>query len=81
MRQAITASSTSADGTIESTELTTHDGEPAMEAKVKAPDGYPAHIRVVLADTQLFMLVAHSSQGTEKIYDEMVESLTIGTAV
>jgi hypothetical protein len=77
MRAAVSAGNAAAQGEIASTELTTHAGMPAMEAELEAPDGYPARVLVVLSGSRMFMLVAHSAQGTDQIYDEMVESLQI----
>ena len=39
-----------------------------MTAKFKAPDGYTAHVLVMLSGSRLYMLFVHAKNGTDKLF-------------
>ncbi|MGQ0825645.1 MAG: hypothetical protein ACT4OX_11595 [Actinomycetota bacterium] len=81
MREAIAGGTSAMAGEFESAEVTTHSGLPAMDATLDGPDGHPVRVLVVMSGSRLYILMAHAVQGTEKIFDELVESFSIGLAV
>ena len=57
-----------ANGTLVSKQYITRGGLPAIDAKLKAPDGYSAHVLVLLGGDKLYVLLVHAKTGTDRLY-------------
>ncbi len=57
-----------ANGELVSKERIERGGLPAITAKFKAPDGYSAHVLVMLSGSRLYMVFVHAKNGTDKLF-------------
>jgi hypothetical protein len=62
------------DGELVSKKLFERGGVPAIDAKFKAPDGYSAHIVVMVDGARLYMLFSHAKHGTDRLFKTLDES-------
>jgi hypothetical protein len=61
-------------GELEDTEVTTHEGRPALDVRIKPPDGHPMRARVVTAGNRIYLLAVHAVHGTGKFFEAAVAS-------
>jgi hypothetical protein len=71
----------SVSGDLVSKEHVTRAGLPAIDAKFKAPDGYSAHVMVVLDGSRMYMLFVHAKTGTDRLFRALDESFLPNVAV
>ena len=55
----------------------TRDNLPAMEAHLKAPDGYPMQLLVVASGSTLIVLGVHAKTGTARLFKALEDSLIL----
>jgi hypothetical protein len=62
------------DGALVSKKHIERGGVPGIDAKFKAPDGYSAHIVVLVDGSRLYMLFSHAKTGTDRLFKALDES-------
>jgi hypothetical protein len=77
MESAAASSNSAISGKVEGKQVTTHDGHPALDVTIDAPDGHPMHARLVTSGNRMYVVLAHSVHGTEAFFDELVSSFHI----
>jgi hypothetical protein len=68
------------DAEVVSKERITRGGLPAIDAKLKAPDGYGARALVVLSGSRLYLLFVHAKTGSDRLFNAFNESFVVSPA-
>jgi hypothetical protein len=69
-----------ADAEVISKKRITRGGLPALDAKLKAPDGYGARALVMLSGSRLYLLFVHSKTGSDRLFKAFDESFVVSPA-
>ena len=74
MRSAFASGNSAVSGRLEKQDPVSHEGWPAMDAEIIPPDGHPLLTRIVVVKQRVYVLLAHSVNGTNQFFDELVDS-------
>jgi hypothetical protein len=74
MRSAFASGNSAVSGRLEKQDPVSHEGWPAMDAEIIPPDGHPLLTRIVVVKQRVYVLLAHSVNGTNRFFDELVDS-------
>ena len=79
MRSAFASGNSAVSGRLEKQEPVSHEGWPAMDVEIIPPDGHPLLTRIVVVKQRVYVLLAHSVNGTNGFFGELVDSFhTVG---
>ena len=74
MRSAFASGNSAVSGRLEKQDPVSHEGWPAMDAEIIPPDGHPLLTRIVVVKQRVYVLLAHSVNGTNRFFGELVDS-------
>ena len=74
MRSAFASGTSAVSGQLEKRVPTSHEGWPAMDAEIIPLDGHPLLTRIVVVKQRVYVLLAHSVNGTNRFFGELVDS-------
>jgi hypothetical protein len=77
MRGAFAQGNSAIGGHIETQELTTHEGWPAMDGEITPPDGHPLLARIIVVNKRAYVLLAHAVNGTGSFFNTLVNSFHV----
>jgi hypothetical protein len=74
LEQALASGVSRVDGDVVSKKQITRAGLQAIDAKFKAPDGYSAHVLVMVKGSRIYVLYVHAKSGTDRLFDAFDKS-------
>jgi hypothetical protein len=74
LKSAVQEGMNEAQGTVQSEQRIQIEGLPALEARVKGPDGYSVRVLAVVGVHHMFILIVHSKSATDRLYDALKTS-------